>query len=115
MCVVYIDDILIFLRTQEEHEQHVKLILDRLRTAGLFANAKKCTFEQPEVEYLGYLLGLQGIKMHPRKLETIVDWPAPASVKDVQSFLGFTNFYRRFIDGYARIVLPLNALTRKDV
>lgn len=115
VCVVYIDDILIFSRTPEEHEHHVKLVLNRLHEAGLFANAKKCAFEQSEVEYLGYLLSSDGIKMHPRKLETIADWPTPASVKDVQSFLGFTNFYRRFIDGYAHIVVPLNALTKKDV
>ena len=83
--------------------------------AGLFANAKKCTFEQPEVKYLSYLLGSQGIKMHLHKLEMIMDWPALASVKDVQSFLGFTNFYHYFIDGYTWIILPLNALTQKDV
>ena len=114
VCVVYIDDILIFSRSQEEHDEHVKLVLDRLRSAGLFANAKKCSFDQSEVEYLGFLLGTQGIKMNPHKLDTIADWPPPASIKDVQSFLGFTNFYRRFIDRYARIVAPLNALTRKD-
>ncbi len=90
-------------------------VLERLRAAGLYANANKCTFDQPEVEYLGYLLGCDGIKMHPSKLEMIADWPEPASVKDVQSFLGFTNFYRCFIDNYARIVLPLNALTKKAV
>ena len=83
--------------------------------AGLFANAKKCTFKQPEVEYICYLLGSQGIKMHPHKLEMIADWPAPASVKDIQSFLGFTNFYHCFINSYAQIILPLNALTWKDV
>ncbi len=114
VCVVYIDDILIFSRTQEEHDEHVKLVLDRLQRAGLFANAKKCEFDKPEVEFLGYLLGADGIKMHPRKLETVTDWPCSRSVKEIQSFLGFTNFYRRFIDGYARIVLPLNALTRKN-
>ena len=114
VCIVYIDDILIFSRTQEEHDKHVKMVLERLESAGLFANAKKCAFDQPEVEYLGFRLGADGIKMSPSKLSTIADWPAPQSVKDVQSFLGFTNFYRRFIDHYAETVLPLNALTRKD-
>lgn len=114
ICVVYLDDILIFSRSQEEHDQHVRLVLERLRQAGLYANAKKCEFDKSEVEYLGYLLGVDGIKMHPRKLDTIAEWPVPRSVKDIQSFLGFTNFYRRFIDGYAKIVVPLNALTRKD-
>lgn len=114
VCVVYIDDILIFSRNQEEHYRHVTLVLERLRNAGLFANGKQCAFERTEVEYLGYLLSADGIKMHPRKLETIADWPRPQSIKDVQSFLGFTNFHKCFIDNYAKTVLPLNALTKKD-
>ncbi|GBE80968.1 Transposon Tf2-12 polyprotein [Sparassis crispa] len=114
VCVVYIDDILIFSRTQEEHDRHVQLVLEHLHNAGLYANTKKCEFDKSEVEFLGYLLGADGIKMHLRKLETIADWPCLCSVKDVQSFLGFTNFYRRFIDGYAHIVLPLNSLTREN-
>lgn len=114
VCVVYIDDILIFSHTQEEHDEHVKLVLERLRDAGLFANAKKCEFDRSEVEYLGYLIGADGVKMHSRKLETIANWPRPSSMRDIQSFLGFTNFYRRFIDNYARIVMPLNRLTKKS-
>ncbi len=112
-CVVYLDDILIFSRTQEEHDSQVKLVLDRLRDAHLFANAKKCEFDKTEVEYLGYLIGADGIKMNPKKLSTIADWPIPRSVHDIQSFLGFTNFYRRFVDHYAALALPLNRLTRK--
>ncbi|OJT10654.1 Transposon Tf2-12 polyprotein [Trametes pubescens] len=113
ICVVYIDDILIFSRTQAEHNQHVTMVLDRLRKAGLFANAKKCAFDQPEVEYVGYIINQDGIRMDPKKLNTVIDWPMPGSVKEVQSFLGFTNFYRRFIQNYARIALPLNRLTTK--
>lgn len=114
ICVVYLDDILIFSRNQEEHDAHVKLVLDRLRAAKLYANPKKCVFDQDEVEYLGYILGKDGLKMNPKKLSTIVDWPEPRSVKDIQSFLGFANFYRRFVEHYAQIVIPLHAHTRKD-
>ena len=114
VCVVYIDDILIFSRTQEEHDKHVAMVLERLREAGLYANPKKCAFDRSEVEYVGYLIGADGVRMDPKKLETVSKWPTPASVKDVQSSLGFTNFYRRFIDNYAKIVLPLNALTKKS-
>lgn len=114
ICVVYLDDILIFSRSQEEHNAHVKLVLERLRSAKLYANPSKCVFDQDEVEYLGYILGKDGLKMNPKKLSTIVDWPEPRSVKDIQSFLGFANFYRRFIAHYAQIVLPLHAHTRKD-
>ena len=113
-CVVYLDDILIFSQDQGSHNQHVAAVLEHLQNAKLFANAKKCSFDRSAVEYLGYLLGANGVKMSPKKLDTISDWPPPKSVKDVQSFLGFTNFYRRFIDNYAKIILPLNILTRKD-
>lgn len=113
-CVVYLDDILVFSRSQDDHDAHVKKVLDRLRDAHLFANAEKCEFDKSQVSYLGYLLGADGIRMDPKKLDTVASWPEPTSVKDIQSFLGFTNFYRRFVDNYARIVVPLNALTRKD-
>ncbi|KAJ3500263.1 hypothetical protein NMY22_g19316 [Coprinellus aureogranulatus] len=114
-CVVYLDDILIFSRTQEEHDAQVKLVLDRLKGARLFANPKKCEFDKSEVEYLGYLIGADGIKMNPKKLATIAEWPVPRSSHDVQVFLGFCNFYRRFVDHYASLALPLHRLTRKDV
>lgn len=114
-CVVYLDDILIFSRNAEEHQQHVRAVLERLRKAKLFANLDKCEFSQTEVEYLGFLLSADGLRMHPEKLSTISDWRAPRSVKEIQSFLGFTNFYRRFIDHYAETVIPLNRLTHKNV
>ncbi|RXW13329.1 hypothetical protein EST38_g12526 [Candolleomyces aberdarensis] len=113
-CVVYLDDILIFSRTQEEHDEQVKLILNRLKNARLYANPQKCEFDKSEVEYLGYIIGADGIKMNPKKLATISEWPTPHSSHDVQVFLGFCNFYRRFVDHYADIALPLHALTHKN-
>jgi hypothetical protein len=114
VCVVYLDDILIFSKTQQEHDRHVGLVLDRLRDAQLCANAAKCEFDRSDVEYLGYIISADSIKMNPKKLETITEWPEPSKVKDLQSFLGFTNFYRRFIDGYSRLTLPLTELTKKS-
>ena len=113
ICVVYLDDILIFSRTQEEHDRHCQMVLEQLRKSRLFANIEKCEFDRAEVEYLGYILGAQGVKMNPKKLQTIMDWPLLSSIKDVQSFLGFSNFYHRFIKNYSHIVSPLHNLTKK--
>ena len=89
------------------------IVLDHLCDAHLCANVAKCEFDKSKVQYLGYIISADGIKMNPQKLATIVDWPEPSSVKEFQSFLGFTNFYHHFIDHYAHICLPLNALTKE--
>ena len=114
-CVVYLDDILIFSHSQAEHNIHVAKILDWLCDAQLCANPTKCEFDKSEVEYLGYIIGADGIQMNPKKLETITLWPVPTNVKEVQSFLGFANFYRRFVDGYSHLTIPLTNLTQKSV
>ena len=89
------------------------MVLDRLRNAHLCANPQKCKFDKSEVEYLGFIISADGVKMNPKKLDTITSWPEPTTVKHLQSFLGFTNFYRRFIDSYSRLTLPLTELTKK--
>ena len=113
--IVYLDDILIYSDNMETHQEHVREVLRRLRQNGLFAGAHKCTFHADTVEYLGYILSPMGLSMDPAKVQTIQDWPEPRKVKDVQSFLGFANFYRRFIHEYSDIVIPLTRLTRKDL
>ena len=87
----------------------------RLKRNGLYANGKKCLFHSDSVDYLGHLIGPEGLRMDPDKVKVIQDWPEPQKVKDIQSFLGFTNFYRRYIDNYLDIVIPLTWLTRKNV
>jgi len=115
VCVVmYLDDILIYSEDMESHQQHVREVLRRLRLHGLFAKPEKCEFHSDSVEYLGYHLSPDGLTMSPDKIQTISDWPEPQKVKDIQSFLGFANFYRRFIFNYSDIVVPLTRLTRKD-
>ena len=114
-CTAYLDDILIYSDNELEHEVHVKLILRKLREAGLQADITKCEFHVTQVPYLGLIITTEGVKMDPSKIDTIVNWPTLINVKDVQSFLGFANFYRRFIYGYSRIANPLTRLTRKDV
>jgi len=112
--VVYLDDILIYSEDIESHQQHVREVLCRLRLHGLFAKPEKCEFHSDSVEYLGYHLSPDGLTMSPDKIQTISDWPEPRKVKDIQSFLGFANFYRQFIFNYSDIVVPLTRLTQKD-
>jgi len=112
--VVYLDDILIYSDNIMQHRRHVKEVLKRLWKAGLYAKAEKCEFHSDSVEYLGYVLSSSGLTMSDSKVKTIQEWPEPKKVKDIQSFLGFANFYRRFIFNYSDIVIPLTRLTRKD-
>ncbi|QRV77364.1 Transposon Tf2-1 polyprotein [Ceratobasidium sp. AG-Ba] len=114
VCVVYLDDILVFSCSESDHIRNVCSVLECLHSNNLFANALKCEFHRAEVKYLGFLIGISGISMHPSKLDTIRSWPVPLSVKNVQSFLGFTNFYRCFIARYASISNPLHLLTQKS-
>ncbi|KAK4685054.1 putative transposase, partial [Tremellales sp. Uapishka_1] len=113
--IVYLDDILIFSNTREEHVNHVNQVLQRLKDNSLWANAEKCRFFQHEVDFLGYLVSDTGIRMDPKKISAVTDWPIPKSVHDIQVFLGFANFYRRFIRSYSKITTPLTRLLRKDV
>ena len=112
--VVYLDDILIYSRSIDDHQRHVRLVLERLRANGLFAKPEKCAFHQDEIEYLGYLVSVSGVKMDSRKVATILDWPEPSCVRDIQMFLGFANFYRRFIMGFSKIATPLTRLLQKN-
>ena len=112
--VIYLDDILIFSADPAKHEQHVRLVLERLRHHNLHAKPEKCQFHTDTTEYLGFIVSPKGVAMDPAKTKVIGDWPTPRNLKEVQSFLGFANFYRRFIDAYSRIVRPLTNLTQKD-
>lgn len=112
--VVYLDDILVYSDTPELHTEHVREVLRRLRKHGLYARVDKCLFDADTVEYLGYILSPEGLTMDKAKIKAIVDWPEPRKIKDIQSFLGFANFYRRFIQNYSDIVVPLTRLTRKN-
>ena len=105
--IVYLDNILIYSDNMTKHKAHIKEVLQRLRANGLYTSPSKCEFHKDTVEYLGFILSPDGLCMSEDKVKTILDWPEPRKVKDVQSFLGFCNFYRRFIHGYSDIVIPL--------
>lgn len=112
--VVYLDDILIFSRTRQEHEEHVKWVMDKLRENKLYGSAKKCEFYTESTEYLGHIVGHGMVKMDKGKVASIHDWPALGCKRDVQSFLGMANFYRRFIKSFSAIAAPLTALLKGE-
>lgn len=111
--VVYIDDILIYSNTKEEHLQHIRAVLERLRQHELYASPKKCTFMNTETEFLGLLVGRDGIRVHPNKVEVIENWPRPINLTELRSFLGLVQFFRRFIPNFSARAAPLSAFLQK--
>ena len=110
-----LDDVIIFLEDPSLHVQHVRSILEILRDNWLYAKVEKCEFDKDHITFVGYMVSKSGIGMDPAKVSAILEWPVPKSVKDVQSFLGFANFYRKFILHYSSLTTPLTTLTRKVV
>ncbi len=110
--VAYLDDVLIFSRTLDEHRQHVRTVLDKFREHKLYAKKSKCEFFRREVKFLGFIVGADGVKVDPEKVEAVRNWPVPKSVTDVRSFLGFVGFYRKFIQDHSKIVAPMSDLTK---
>ncbi|KPM33905.1 hypothetical protein AK830_g12666, partial [Neonectria ditissima] len=113
-CIAYLDDILVYSQTREQHTKDVKEVLQRLRDFQLYAKLSKCAFYQKEVEFLGYIVGQDGLKMEPSKVRAIAEWPPLKSVKEIQVFQGFCNFYRKFIPKYSSITAPLTALLKNN-
>jgi hypothetical protein len=112
--VVYLDDILIFTETIDEHREVTRRVLEILEKHKLYLRADKCEFEKTTIEYLGVIISHNSVAMDPVKIAGVTEWPVPTNKKEVQSFLGFTNFYRRFIKGFSDHARPLFDLTRND-
>jgi hypothetical protein len=112
--VCYLDNILIYSHNKEDHKRNVWEVLRQLCKHKLYAHANKCKFSVNKTEYLGFILSPDGLRMDNKKIAAIRDWPTPRKIKEVQSFLGFANFYRRFIFNYSDLAVLLNALTRKE-
>nr|GFC94936.1 putative reverse transcriptase domain-containing protein [Tanacetum cinerariifolium] len=111
--IVFIDDILVFSKSKEEHEDHLRTVLQILRQEKLYAKFSKCEFWLSSVAFLGHIVSVEGITMDPTKVEAITKWPRPTSVTEVRSFLGLAGYYRRFVEGFSCLALPLTKLMRK--
>ncbi|KAJ8399615.1 hypothetical protein AAFF_G00410260 [Aldrovandia affinis] len=110
--LVYLDDLIVFGKTLEEHEERLLKVLDRLQEVGLKLSLDKCQFCQPKVKYVGHIVSAHGIGTDPGKVEAVTTWPRPTDLKSLRSFLGFCGYYRRFIANYSAIVRPLTELTK---
>ncbi len=112
--IVYIDDILIYSNTQEEHVRHVRAVLKRLLQHQLYVKAEKCEFHQTSTSFLGYVISQDGVSMDDKKVQAVLEWPQPQTIKELQRFLGFANFYRRFIRNFSSIASPLTTMTKRN-
>ena len=112
--VVFIDDILIFSKDEEEHEEHLRLVLEKLREHQLYAKFSKCEFWLKEVGFLGHVISGEGITVDPAKVDTVTSWEPPTTVGEIRSFLGLAGYYRRFIENFSKIAKPMTELLKKD-
>ncbi|KAL0536181.1 hypothetical protein IC582_025120 [Cucumis melo] len=111
--IVFIDDILIYSKTETEHEEHLRMVLETLRANKLYAKFSKCEFWLKQVSFLGHVVSKAGVSVDPAKIEAVTSWPRPSTVSEVRSFLGLTGYYRRFVENISRITTPLTQLTRE--
>lgn len=111
--LVFIDDILIYSKSELEHEKHLRIILEMLRTEKLYVKFSKCEFWLSEVSFLGHIVSIDGIKVNPAKVQAVRDWKTPTSPSEIQSFLGLAGYYRRFIEGISKITRPMTQMLRK--
>ena len=113
--IVFIDDILVYSGSSEEHSEHLRIVLQTLRERQLYAKLSKCQFWLDRVAFLGHVISVEGVSVDPQKIEAVVNWKPPKNVSEVRSFLGLAGYYRKFVEGFSKIAAPLTKLTRKDV
>jgi hypothetical protein len=112
--VVFINDILVYSRSEEEHEEHLRLALQKLREHRLYAKLSKCEFWMKQVAFLGHVISKGGISVDPNKVQDVLSWNAPTSVGNIRGFLGLAGYYRRFIKGFSKISKPMTEMLKKD-
>jgi hypothetical protein len=113
--VVFIDDILVYFQSEQEHEEHLRKVLQRLQDYQLYAKLSKCEFWINEVLFLGHIINRDGLVVDPKKVAAILDWKALKDVRGIKSFIGMVGYYQRFIEGFSKIVRPMTALLAKKV
>ena len=113
--IIFIDDILVYSRSKEEHKEHLRLVMERLRNQKLFAKFSKCSFWKREIGFLGHIVSGEGVAADPEKVQAIREWPRPTTVTEVRSFLGLAGYYRKFVKDFSSIAKPLTKLTGKGV
>jgi hypothetical protein len=113
--LVFIEDILVYSKNREYHEDHIILVLEVLRELQLYAKIRKCDFFHKQVHYLGHVISEEGVAIDPEKIRSIMEWPTPKDVSDIRSFMGLVGYYIRFIKGFSKIGCPITALQKKGV
>ena len=112
--IVFIDDILVYSKNKEEHEEHLRLVLQKLREHQLYAMFSKCEFWLKEVSFLGHIISNGGVAVDPKKVRDVLSWKPPKDVSEIRSFLGMAGYYRRFIEGFSKLAKPMTALLEKN-
>ena len=113
--LTYLDNILIFSKDYQQHIQHVRMVLQKLREKDLSVKLSKCEFHKHSISFLGYVISDQDLEPDPKKVQLVKEWPTSKNVRDVQAFLEIMNYYQKFIEGFSQIAQPLTALTCKDI
>ena len=111
----FVDDILVGTETEEEHDKIIEEILRRLEGNDLYVKPEKCIQKVRKIEFLGVIIGPNGIEMEKEKVDEVLSWPEPKNIKDIRKFLDLANYYRRFIKDFAQVARPMNTLTRRDI
>ena len=112
--IIFIDDIIVYSKTEEDHVKHLRVVLQKLREHKLYAKFSKCEFWLTEVSFLGHILSHNGISVDPSKIKDVVEWVTPTMVKEVRGFLRLVGYYHRFVPDFSKITKPLTELTKKD-